>query len=334
MAQHCINYHLRTNEHFMNEQERLHPVSSEADSLIRSSFKEEYHRPMRDWFLIQSEKKRTRFLALLRGEPSTKKLPQRPSTASRTLSYHYQVQPDLIARDANGVIDLNRSFYGDAPRRFLNSKRFAPTAIATEGVFGFPTPYKTRSVDTPPKYSEFIVKKLLKPHAADEVSFRADECFDLLQELLKWVDKKTNDYPIDPIKGRKCLQPRTEGALTKAKLDEDHIYPAGHKRPGRRPQTAKPPVERTRGAKAIKNFMTTNYMDNFCDDDHQSWLQRSPDPRRPCKPVKNPAPYAMFPINPYERERFAPDPYILAQARENRISGKMNRAIFESKTVL
>ena len=333
MAQHCINYTLKTNEHFMNEQERLHPVSAEAESLIRASLKEEYHKPMRDWYLIQSDKKRARFTALCRGQASTKKLPQRPSTASTTGSFYYQVQPDLIARDANGVIDLNRSFYGDAPRRFLNSKRFAPTAIKTEGVFGFPPPYKTQSVDGQPKYSEFIVKKLFKPSVAKEIMFRADEYFDLLQELLKWFDKKTNDYPIDPIKGRKNLEPRTEGALTKAKLDEDHIWPAGRRRP-KRPQTAKPPVERSRGAKAIKNFMTTNYMDCFCDEAHQSWLKRSPDPRRPCKPIKNPAPYAMFPINPYERERSVPDPYILEQARENRISGKMNRAIFESKTCL
>ena len=334
MAEHCINFHLKTNEHWLNEQEKRHPVPPEDLALIRSTFKEEYHRPMRDWMLIQSDKKRARLLGLIRCQPSTKILPQPLADSSRMLSYHYQADPRLVSRSATGVIDLNRSFYGDAPRRFLNSKRFAPTAISTEGIFGFPTSYATRSIvsEDSPKYSEFIVKKLFQPAAAREISLRADEYFDLLQVLLKWVDKKTNQYPIDPIRGRKSLEPRTEGALTKAKNEEDHMYPAGH-RPITKAQLPKGLRSRG-GAQAIKNFMTSHYTDSFCDESHQEWLKSTPRVTDSCKPIQNPAPYAMFPGNPFERERAVFDEYILQQSRENSISGKINRDIFNSKTCL
>ena len=334
MAEHCINYHLKTNEHFMNEQEKRHPVREEDEELIRACFKEEYHKPMRDWMLIQSDKKRARLVSLLRGQPSTKILPQRPTDTAKMLSFRYQVEPDLISRSSTSVIDLNRSFYGNAPRRFLNSKRFAPTAISTEGIFGFPTPYTTtRSVTAGgPKYSEFIIKRLFKPSVAQEISLRSDEYFDLLQVLQKWVDKKTNQYPIEPIRRGDILHPRVELALSKAKNEEDHMYPCGH-RPIVKAQLPKGLRSRG-GAQAIRNFMTSNYTDSFCDESHQEWLKETPKVTDTCKPIQNPAPYAMFPTNPFERERAIIDDYILQQSRENLISGKMNRAIFESKTCL
>ena len=271
---------------------------------------------------------------MIRGEPSTKIIP-RPTTTTRgfTFSIAHEADPSLVVRSTSGVIDFNRSILGDTGRK-LDSRRFQPTLIQREGIFGFPSEYKTRSYDNQPTYSEFILKKLFKPAVANKILCRSEEYFDLIQELLKWVDKKGNDYPIDPIRGRKSLEPRTQRAATKMKLEEDHMYQPGYRRLGIRPQmTTKYTGKADLGA-MTKKLMTSAYTDGFCDDSHNEWLTSTPVPTASCKPIQNPTPWAYFPGNPFERDDYAPDAYIYEQARENRISGKMNRDIFNSKTCL
>ena len=337
MAEHCINFHLKTNERYMSEQEKVHPVSAADEELIRQSFKEEYARPIRDWALIQSDRKRLRLAALIHGEPSTKKLaPEMTTLRNYSFSMTHDPDPGLVVRSGTGVIDFNRSVLGDTLRK-VDPRAFRPTLIQSEGIFGFPTPYKTRSWEQQPTYSEFLLKKLFKPNVANKILDRCDEYFDLLQELVKWCDKKGNGYPVDPIKGRKNLKAETEREANKAKNSEDHMYPPGYRKLEVRKGTILNPKIKVRGADLsmmTKKLMTSAYVDSFCDETHKAWLERSPETSPSYKPVDNPTPYAYFPGNPFERDIYEPDEYIYQQARENRISGRMNRDIFNSKTCL
>lgn len=336
MAEHCVNYHLKTNERYMNEQERVHPVSASDQQLIRQAFKEQYHRPMYDWALIQTDKKRAKLTTMLNALPPAK---QRPMTArSLTLS---ERSADLLIRTSTGVIDFNRAIYGKGERQ-LDSRRNEPTSIQKQGIFCWGSeevvPVKKRSVmfETRPttgNFNEYIIKKLFNPSFASALLPLANEHAELLDEILKWTEKKTNEYPIDPIRGRGSLQPKAEGAITKARLSEDHVFGPGH-RTVRRAEMAKECVARSYNRGLARTGMSSNYMDHFCDDSHEGWKTQVPKLTEKVIHLKNPTPWAVFPTDNTKMRSAATNPYWKRQALDNTTTARTNRGIFQAKTCL
>ena len=322
MAMHSVNFRLKTNDRYITEMEKMRPLSESENSLIQTSFKEQYIIPMHNWAIIQSDGKRRKLFNFLRtqstGELKTRGFREFTTTKRRA---------DLVLQTPTTTIDFNRAIFGDESRRPMNVHKFDSKGIK-DGVFGYPKPYEAQPVEKV-NYGLFIAKRLLTPAAAERVEDKCEENEKLLTELLKWVEKKSNEYPIDPIRKHPTLNPTVEGQLTKEKLSEDHIYSTNHKPIKARPQARS--IRRKDSGPINPNvFWTTNYRENFCDEFHRG---KMPPPQKSYKPLKNPPPFAVFPydIRPVER---AVNPFILEQAKTNRLSGKINYQIFNAKTCL
>ncbi|OHT08640.1 hypothetical protein TRFO_22717 [Tritrichomonas foetus] len=320
MALHCVNYKLKTNERYLNEMERERPLSESEDHLIKTMFKENYRIPIHNWALIQKDGKRAKLFAFLRtqstGELRTRGF--REFTTSRRM-------PELVLQTPTTTIDFNRAIFGDQSRRPMNKHKFESKGIK-DGVFGYARPYTAQPVEKV-NYGLFIAKKLLVPNAVSKVEDKCEQYEGLLTELLKWVEKKANDFPIDPIRKHPNLNPVNEGRLTKEKLSEDHIYATTHK------ALKVHPLQRSlrrRDTSNINSFWSTNYQDNFCDEIHRG---KMPPPQKSFKQLDNPAPFAVFPCNNEPIER-AYNALIMEQAETNRKMGKINFQILNGKTCL
>lgn len=320
MALHCVNYSLKTNERYINEMERSRPINDDDDQLIQSCFKEEYIIPIHNWALIQKDSKRNKLFNFLRCKSDTCKTREfKPINTSRRM-------PELVVQRPNVTIDFNRAIFGDANQRPMNKHKFESAGIK-DGVFGYTRPY-TAQPQSVVNYSLFIAKHLLVPSVVKRVAGACEQNEKLLNELLKWVEKKGNSYPVDPIRKHPELSPIVEGKLTKEKLSEDHIYSTTH-----RPLKVHPLTQslRRRNAGKLDSFWSTNYMDNFCDDFHRGKMH--PPDRLYKQVVSKQPPFALFPADGRPVEK-AYNELIMQQSQTNRELGRTNYLIFNAKTCL
>jgi hypothetical protein len=297
MAQHCFNYKLKTNERYLSEMERDRPISPSNQALIRSTFKSEYFEPIRDWLLIQSDNKREKLYAFLNGKPT-----KRPGlkTTGRSLNLHWNPHRsvDLVAETPHTKVDFNRAIYGPLPWQ-LDPRAKVPTHIQTEGIFGFAEPYERRECDSG-KYTELVLSILLKPHVARDLARLADDYFPLMNELLKWVEKKTMGYPIDPCQDIPTLTPKATCRIVREKMDEDQFWEPGHK-PVRKAKVARDLKSR---AREVRSGMSTRYRDVFCDDVHEDYLRSgSPAVTPALKQSDNSCPFGLFPALPQFKQQ-------------------------------
>lgn len=300
--------------------ERSRPIHDDEDQLIQSSFKEEYINPIHNWALIQKDSKRNKLFNFLRTRGDGSKTRDfRPMTTARR-------RPELVIQSATATIDFNRAIFGEHSQRPMNKHKFASDGIK-DGVFGYTKPYTAQPQEVV-NYALFIAKQLLVPSVVKRVAGACEQNEKLLNELLKWVEKKANNYPIDPIRKHPELNPVVEGRLTKEKLSEDHIYSTTHKQLKIHPQSRS---LRRRDVGRFDSFWSTNYMDNFCDDFHRG---KTPPPDKLYKQVvsKQP-PFAVFPPDNSPEEK-AYNELIMQQAKTNRELGRTNYLIFNAKTCL
>lgn len=323
MAMHCFNYRFKTNERYLNEMERERPLRDEEIILVNSSFKDQYCPPMINWCLIATDRRRATLFSFLRGEPSSKPC-QRAQTA-RAVRH----RSDLVIETASSRIDFNTAIYGPRQKN-VNTIKFESRSIREEGIFGFTSLLTPRSIEHV-SMIETTIKEYLRPLVFNKVCPLCEDYAKLINELSKWLDKKTNYFPVDPIRGMPNLKPAAEGRITKAKMEEDHFYAPNH-----RPRKANPTARtlRNRGdiAKELR-FNTSNYQEHFCDDTHEIDF-RTPRKTITCKPMENPSPFATFPTAYLSKTRGTTNDLILEQSRMNTQLGKFNKACFEGPTCL
>jgi hypothetical protein len=330
MAQHCFNYHFKTNERYMNEMERSRPLQESDDQLLQDCFKEQFQVPVHEWLLIQTDKKRELLYEFLRGNR-----PRKPAKTLRcglnSTNWGSQHRSDLVVQTATTRIDFNRAIYGPTPWQ-PNPRALAPTSISTQGIFGFTEPITAPDPNTTPSLPEFYVRHFVQPEIADRLVPLADDYFPIIDEIMKWCEKKTIDYPIDPLVTHGTITSRAEGALTKAKMEEDHFYPPEHQRI-RKTKLARDLIHQNYHAQA-KRLTSSRYQDVFCDEMHQDWVTSGPPPvTGPFRQVINGLPWGVFPELPGKPKRWEA-PELAGQAAANRFMGKANKAIFEARTCL
>jgi hypothetical protein len=176
-----------------------------------------------------------------------------------------------------------------------------------------------------------MVAHLLRPAAAEALYPLADEYYGLLNNLMQWVEKKTNGYPSDAYEGRDSIRPRVQRVLVKAKMEEDHQYPTGH----RKVQKMQHARDLTNHSLAVelKRMTNSSYREAFCDEVHEGFLREgSPVPSPPIKPMGNLLPFGVFPSVPASPRRH-PREYA-EMAAETRKDGMLNKAVFEGPTCL
>lgn len=323
MAQHSVNYRLKTNERYISEMERSRPLSEDEENLIRTSFKEQFTKPMYNWALIQKDSKRNKLFTFLRSTSrATMTREFRPLTAA-------QRRPELVIRSPNATIDFNRAIFGDVTSRPLSRQKFESREIKN-GIFGNARPY-TAQPEECVNYGLYIAKKLLEPSVVQKVQGACQQNENLLVELLKWAEKKTNEYPIDPIRKHPELNPVVEGRMTKAKLSEDHVYSTTHKTIRTHPLARTLKARDTAQIGNFDAFWSTNYQDNFCDEFHSGKMPRPQQIYR--QPVTKNPPYCVFPADQRPVES-AYNELIMRQSQTNRELGRINYQIFNAKTCL
>jgi hypothetical protein len=335
MAQHCFNYKLKTNGRYMGEMGRERPLRASDEALVDSSFKPEYYTPIRDWLLIQRDSKREKLYNFLKGTPS-----KRPGlqTTGRPLNLNWNPRrsTDLVAETPRTKVDINRSLYGPPPHQLPPQARL-PTQIQQQGIFGFPAPYAEREIDNscPEKYTVFVLSVLLKPHVVRDLAPLADDYFPLMDEILKWTEKKTMGFPIDPCRDIPTLRPKASCRIVKEKLEEDHFYEAGHKQV-RKTKVARDIMPRIRAGAArgpARSAMSTRHRDTLCDDVHEDYLRSGPPPVAPMlRPVSNSHPFGEFPDILGQPLAGLSD--FLRQGADNRATGNFNKAVFTGLTCL
>jgi hypothetical protein len=331
MAQHCWNYHFKTNERYMNEMERTRPLNPADEELVRSCFKEVYHLPIHDWLMIQTDKRRHLLYELLRGNRARKPAKAVDTRGITGHNWTSQRRPDLVALTPKTRIDFNRSIFGPAPFR-PDPRAIAPTLVATEGVFGHADPWTPRAQTGSASLPDYFVRHFFKPGVAEKLLPLSDEYFPLIDELIKWTEKKTMGFPIDPLIGHGSITPKAEGALTKQKLEEDHFYPPGH-RFVKKTKLARDLDKKTLRAQARK-LTASRYQDVFCDEIHEDYIRNGPPPVTPnFRQVGNGTPWGLFP-ELHDPPKEVDMPLYRQQSRDNRVMGKANKAIFEAKTCL
>jgi hypothetical protein len=318
----------------MAEMQRDRPLRPSDDELIQQCFKLEYVTPIREWLLIQPDKKRETLYGFLRFKPAklpgvrTTGLPVRPNwTLPRSL--------DLLAETVHSKIDFNRSLYGPPPWQ-LDPRAKIPTSVEREGIFGFKEPYPERDVSGEPgRYTVFVLGILFKPNVARDLTPLADDYYPLMNELLKWTEKKTMLYPIDPTRDVPTLRPKTACRIVKQTLEEDRFWESGH-RPIRRTKIARDlmPVTGPGGARGdVRSAMSTRYRDVFCDEVHEDYLRSgAPSVTPALKVVANACPFGLFPEVLAKRGAVLPE--LMRQATDNRAAGHVNKSVFTGDTCL
>jgi hypothetical protein len=295
---------------------RSRPLRPSDLDLIRLSFKPQYFVPVQDWLLIQTDLKREQLYTFLRNTPSShfRTIPS-PHPLRRSL--------DLVIRTPMTAIDFNRSIHG--PLHWQNDFRHhQPTSIATEGIFGFPTPLQKPNEHR--KYSEHILLTLLQTQIAEKLFPLADDYFELFQEILKWTEKKTMSYPIDPMKEIPLLQPKTTGMLLKAQFEEDHFYEPGHQEIRKTGI-----VSDLRPQRKVIN--SSVYRETLCDDLHEDYLRSGPPPiTQSLKGIDGGCPFGLFPIVEEKGNESLPE--LWKPTRENRREGLTNKRVHETETCL
>jgi hypothetical protein len=330
MAQHCFNYRLKTNERYMGEMERTRPIRPADEELVEHSFRAEFHVPIRDWLLIQSDSKRENLYGFLKGAH-----PRKPLRGAMTLTIpRPQVSRslELVVRTPNSAIDFNRSVYGPV-QSSGDSRAHSRTSIAREGIFGSPDPYTGRAMTAGgcTRLSESLVKKLFKPVVAVSLNPLSEEYYALLQELILWTEKKTMRYPQRESSEIRSL--RDEGRLSKGRLEEDHMYAPGH-RGVTGTKLARDLTVRSLTAELAK-ASASRYQDCFCDELHASWLTGGPPQTVPAiRQVGNPRPFALFPEVRERPRTVLLGTDLLRLSVENRAQGQANKSVYAGRTCL
>lgn len=305
---------------FVEMMEVTAPLPKEEDEQIQANFKSMYVPQIHTWVLCQkkSNKKRQLF-AFLRAEHAK---PQRCCSSMAIFK-----PADLVLRSNNCIIDLNATLNGRPRTRKLNRDRLASPGISGQGIFkeetgGIPL---ARSPSKPNHtLAQFLVTKLMRTGPAQAHLGLADEYLPLLQELSQWVDKKTNQFPVDTLRSHPTLCPDVARNANSRTDREDHLVR----------QTGPPLPINTMQMQARVRGGPWRTPGSAYNDQFPS--HAAPGVASPFPPLEMNRPFCQFPngdrIVPKERPLVASA--LRNQAAVDTQTGKKYKSIFQSETCL
>jgi hypothetical protein len=171
-----------------------------------------------------------------------------------------------------------------------------------------------------------MIRKLFQAPVAERLFELGDEYYGLLNELTLWTEKKTNRYPIDPLRDHPSMSMRSEREMVKAKMEEDHQWVPGHRK-----------IKRTHVARDLRSPRRkptgSNYREAYCGPfGHHSRRTGPPPVAESMKPEVPPLPFGVFPeVPPLPRRTLAE---FAQQAADARRDGRVNKAVFTGPTCL
>ncbi|OHS97569.1 hypothetical protein TRFO_36172 [Tritrichomonas foetus] len=306
---------------FLEFNEVNYPMTAEEERLLSQNIKPCYLPQVKAWVYCQRPKHKNKLFSLLKGlEPKNSKA--RPITS---FSPHHEV----VIESSSCRIDLT-SFLGiQSPTRRLNVNRFASNGIIGDKIFG-----DCKAVGTPRRnegqsasLAQFILKKIIKPERLNGIIDKSEGYLSFLEELNNYIEKKANNFPIDTLRSHPTLNPDKERRINNRRNREDHLTrngapPHPHEvraKPKPRPHPYKTP--------------TSAYTDFFSTDPRYTNLGLS----MAFPPFEQSQPFCIFPEASQQKTRQTMpkfDPKFIQQAKEDSITNRNYKKIFNSKTIL
>ena len=306
---------------YLEYAELNNPLKSEEESLITQMIKRCFVSQVRTWALCQRPNRRKQLFDFLSGKDPKKST--RPMT-SFSRNENIVIQSSTCRIDLTANLDLTPK-----PTRRCNVNRFKSDGIIGEKIFGDckainrTTPLQTENNSL----AQFILKKLIRPEKVNLLINKAEDYFLFLQELNQFIEKKSNILPIDEISEHPSLNPNKERVANLTRNREDHIAREGF------PPKPHDVKARTRTVSHPWRTPTTSYTDFFSSDPRYNQYAIS----SAYSPLDNPVPFSRFPqSSPEDMERRSQrfDPKFLKQVKEDSITNRTFKKIFNSKTVL
>lgn len=304
---------------FVEMMEVTAPLPKEEDDQIKANFKSMYVPQIHTWVLCQKKpNKKRQLFSFLRAESGKTK---------RCCTSMAVFRPaDLVLRSGNCTIDLNATLNGRPQTRKLNRNRFNSPGISGQGIFkeeNEPIPLARSPSKPNHTLAQFLVNKLMLPGPAKTHMDVADEYISLLQELVQWVDKKTNQFPVDTLRAHPTLCPDVARGVNSRVDREDHLV-----RQSGPPLPVNTMQMQARVRSGPWRTPGSAYSDQF--PTYGSGNVPSPFP-----PLEMHRPFCQFPNG--ERVGTQPAPAADAfrsQAATDTVTSKRYRSIFESPTCL
>lgn len=309
---------------FIGMQEATAPLPAEEDQQITRHFKACYVQQVRCWVLCQKKNGKKKLLFdFLQGKSCNK-----TRTRSSSSMNHSPAPSELILHSGNCTINLNSAFNARPTTRQINRNRFS--SPGTNLVFNETPPEpiiksRTRSSlssSNCSRLSQFLVDKLLQPSSASQHLNLADEYMELLQELSMWVEKKANNFPVDPIRDHPHLSPVAISKMNASKDREDHLE-----------RQSMLSIEKMKARNIVTQHKwrtpPSQYSNFFDDEEHQ----RTPSRLNPFPPFEKSRPFCQFP-DAIKKESTPVDDAFNNQAKTNTMIGHGYKNIFQSATCL
>lgn len=302
---------------FCNHEEQNNPLTNREEALIRDNVKTCYVQQIRTFALAAKAGHKRMLFEFLEGK-DCRKLSQRPSTSMSSTKSR-----DLLLQSAHCRIDLSSSIYGRPTTRKINRDRFSSKGITGEHIFGESAPVTARDTKDDDSISKFYVKKIMLPQAATRLCAKADDYQKLIHEINTYIEKKSNNFPVDNLRSHPTLNPTSERTLNNLHNREDHISRVGGPKPPHE-VSARSPV-----AKKPWRTPQTAYSDFFLPEDHYITGPVA----FPFPPIEQSQPFCKFPPasgidGPETNKVFS------RQVTHNYERGRSFKGIFESKTIL
>jgi hypothetical protein len=249
-----------------------------------------------------------------------------PARSVTSLSPARDPVPDLTLRGANCQINLALSFTGRPVTRRNNENRFSSPGVTGQRIFREEPdpPSRAAAPSADNSLAKFFVRKLMLPQAAPRFLEVADANFELLQELSHWVEQRnTNPFPVDALLTHPTLSPYQESAMNNRKNWEDHLE-----------RVAIPPLPHTVASGSMPQRFpwktpSTAYTSFFENEERfrRSYLSG------PYPPIEQSRPFSRFPRGKQGTAE-AVDSVFAQQSKEDTMTGRRYKHIFESSTVL
>lgn len=305
---------------YLEYAEANNPLTNEEENLINQNFKNCYAPQIHAWVYCQKASGRKKLFDFLRGRD--------PKNPTRPMTSFAPSKKDLVIQSSYCRIDLTSTMNYHRPTRRLNVNRFKSNGIIGDQIFGDCKgvhSQTSRNVQEPGTLAKFIIKKLMKSERVDFFMAKSEENLDFLQQLNQYVDKKTNNFPVDNLRSHPTLNPDKERIINKKRNREDHLM-----RIGGPPQ---PYEVKTRPQSAAHPWRTPTsaYSDCFHGDPRYGGRMITTS----FSPVESAQPFCKFPETRQTEERKSKiDPKYVRQYKEDNLRNRKYKEIFESKTVL
>ena len=296
--------------------EKTRPLTDAEISLINTTFKTQYTKPLYVWALMAKNSKRRQLFTMLRCAPNANS-----TNFTKSRSVELKHDPNFVIRSSFYTIDLNKSlgistFKKKDPRHYRSQ-------IQEDGCFSYGDGDKQKvprtAVNPTRSLANVYAAQLFVPDFAKSFSSCADGYQEFLKELINYVENKANIYPSSSINGT-LIDPRSESRLISTTFKEDHFLMTKNYTKSINPL-----------AKTRSGAMTamSRYGEEYTREPFKAMKKT-----RLMPPFENPRAIASFPVIEGHDELAFTQEDASSSIKQSIELGRMNRNVFTSKTVL